>query len=117
MANESGRIKPLIITIITRTGYSSINSLPFPPSLLLVVLDLWLSWIYSSCLFMDFMVSAWIYGFLRWFSGISGFRVSSLLCICSSVARRDLQRDFRSFIIITTSMFCSKVGRIHQLLK
>jgi hypothetical protein len=38
--NESGGIKPLLITIITRTGYSSINLLPFPPSLLLVVLDL-----------------------------------------------------------------------------
>jgi hypothetical protein len=76
MANESGRIKPLIITIITRTGYSSINSLPFPPSLPAP----------TGCL--GFMVSAWIYGFYGfcldlWISALVfwNFRISCIFSL------------------------------------
>jgi hypothetical protein len=58
MANESVGIKPLLIIIITRTGHSSINSLPFPPSLPMVGYTVVFAWIYSLCApgIMDFCV-------------------------------------------------------------
>jgi hypothetical protein len=54
MANESVGIRPLLIIIVTRTGHSSINLLPFP-SLLLVG-----KWSFS----------AWNYGFVLWISWV-----------------------------------------------
>jgi hypothetical protein len=111
MANESGGIRPLLIIILTKMGHSSINSLSFPPSLplggivyVVFSLELWLRGFWISTLWiLDFYFVDFGFLFYSFLSDASAHRM----------ARRDLQRDFRSFIIITTVVY-REVGRIHQ---
>jgi len=103
MANESGGIRLLLLIILTRTGHSSINSLSFPPSLPLVtwVLHVWLQ--FGICRPELWITDYYVFSFL---SDASAHRPVE--------ARRDLQRDFHSFIIITTTVVYREVRRIHQ---
>jgi hypothetical protein len=115
MANESGGIRLLLIIILTRTGHSSINSLSFPPSLppsLWLELYVWIRFFGFVDFGFGFVNSKlrselWIMDFYYGFSFLSD-------ASAHRKARRDSRRDFRSFIIITTTVVYREVGRIHQ---